>query len=49
VLDEATHKRKTDVEHLVATLRPQPDVAAAVRKAARRRTLRVSRHARAMQ
>jgi hypothetical protein len=32
VLDEATHKRKSDVEHLVATLRPQPDVAATVRK-----------------
>jgi hypothetical protein len=32
VLDAATHKRKSDVEHLVATLRPQPDVAATVRK-----------------
>lgn len=32
LLDAATHKRKSDVEHLVATLRPLPDVAATVRK-----------------
>ena len=32
VLDEAAHKRKSDVEHLVAALRPQPDVTAMIRK-----------------
>jgi 5-methylcytosine-specific restriction endonuclease McrA len=32
VLDSARHKTKREVEQLVATLRPQPDVPAAVRK-----------------
>ena len=32
VLNEARHKSKRDVEHLVARLRPQPAVAATVRK-----------------
>jgi hypothetical protein len=32
LLREATHKSKREVEHLVATLRPLPDVASSVRK-----------------
>jgi hypothetical protein len=32
LLDEARHKSKRDVEHIVARLRPQPPVAATVRK-----------------
>ncbi len=32
LLESARHKSKTDVEMLVATLQPQPDVAASVRK-----------------
>lgn len=32
VLESAKHKSKRDVEHLVARLRPQPDVPASVRK-----------------
>jgi hypothetical protein len=32
VLDEARHKSKRDVEHLVARLRPQPDVPSSVRR-----------------
>lgn len=32
LLDEARHKRKVDVERIVARLQPKPDVASAVRK-----------------
>jgi hypothetical protein len=32
LLDAARHKSKREVEHIVATLRPRPDVAASIRK-----------------
>jgi 5-methylcytosine-specific restriction endonuclease McrA len=38
VLDAARHKTKREVEHMVAALRPRPDVQSAVRKLPRRTT-----------
>lgn len=40
VLDEARHKSKRDVEHLVARLAPRPDVRAVVRKLPERKPMR---------